>query len=45
MRLVIDFKSYEGGVARYPTYRIVEFDEAGRITGIKDFATDKMVTD
>lgn len=44
MRLVIDFKGYEGGVAKFPTYRIVEFDEAGRITDIKEFATVKMVT-
>ena len=45
MRLVIDFKGYEGGVAKFPTYRIVEFDEAGRITEIKEFATVKMVTE
>lgn len=44
IRLITDYKSYEGGVARHPTYRIVEFDEEGRITEIKEFATVKMIT-
>lgn len=44
IRIVTDFKGYEGGVARHPTYRIVEFDEVGRIAEIKEFATVKMIT-
>ena len=45
IRLVIDYKGYEGGMEKHPTYRIIEFDEAGRITAIKEFATVKMVTE
>jgi len=45
LRLVIAYKGYEGGIERHPTYRIIEFDEDGRITAIKEFATVKMVTD
>jgi hypothetical protein len=45
MRLVIDYKGYEGGVERHPTYRIVEFNEEGRITEIEEFETVRMVTE
>ena len=45
LRLVIAYKGYEGGIERHPTYRIIEFDEDGRITAIKDFATVNMVTE
>lgn len=45
IRLVIAYKGYEGGMEKHPTYRIIEFDEAGRITEIKEFATVKMITE
>jgi len=45
MRLVVDYRGYEGGSAEHPTYRVIEFGEDGRITAIEEFATVKMVTE
>ena len=45
IRLVTDYRGYEGGMERHPTFQIVTFDEAGRITEIKELATVKMLTE
>lgn len=44
IRLVIDYRRYEDGEERHPTYRLIEFSNEGLITALKDFATVRMVT-
>ena len=38
------YRPYEDGQPKFPSYKVVEFDDKGLIASIKDFDTVDMVT-